>query len=180
MRANFSIRRPTGLLGRTPGELLIGGVAVARSRSFDDLLDALAGHLAALAVNARPVEEPRVRAFSNGRRVVLTDLLRPALVDDQALAKHGVRELHLWSPDFADGPAIALPPPLERVVGVRHAPLPATMEIGGVVLSSASADLDHDYGWLPALRRLGMDHTPESVADEDAARNAILNYVTGR
>ena len=174
VRSNFSLRGPTGLLGRSPGELFIAGVAVARSRSFDHLLDALAGHLAALAINTRPVEVPRVRAFTSGTRVVLTDLLRPALVDDHTLAKHGVHELHLWNPEFVEGPAVVLPPPLKFLVGLQTSPMPPTLKVTGALLCAESAELDDHHGWLHALRRHGMELNPVSFSDVAAMRDAII------
>ena len=173
--SNFSIRRPTGFLGRHPGELMIAGVIVARSRVFGDLLEALSGHFAALATTARPVEEPRVRAFSDGTRVVLTDLPRPGLVSDPELTTHRVVELHLWNPDFAEGPVIALPQALAQLSGLHSAPLPPTMRVAGAVLTAESAGLDQGYGWLHALRRMGAIPPPQTVGDDEAARRAILS-----
>lgn len=178
--SNLSIRRPSGLLHRTPGELFIAGRIVARSRSFDVLLEALCGHLAALACTQRPAEEPRVRAFTNGLGVVLTDLPRPGLVDDPALAKQRVRELHLWSPEFAEGPVLALPPMLDGVVGVKWPQLPPTMKVAGVVLSAASTGLGFGYGWLQALNRMGPLPTPTTAADENVIRDSILSLLTAR
>ena len=175
VQSNFSIRGPSGLLRRHRGELLIAGVVVARSRVIRDLLEALSGHLAALASTARPVEEPRVRAFSDGTTVVLTDLLRPGLVNDPELTKHRVFELHLWNPDFAEGPVIVLPQALEQLGGLHKAPLPPTMQVTGVVLSAESAGLDRGYGWLHALKRMGAVPAPATVYDAVFARRAILS-----
>ena len=121
-----------------------------------------------------------MRAFTNGTRVVLTDLLRPELVGDQALAQRRIHELHLWSPDFTEGPAIALPPPLDHVAGVRQAREAATMLVAGVVLSNASAELGIGYAWLHALGRMGTLAPPTTAADETATRNTILAMLSER
>lgn len=112
-----------------------------------------------------------MRAFSDGRSVVLVDLPRPCLVDDHALAKHGIRELHLWSPELVAGPEIAVPPPLRSVFGLRQVKIPPTMRIAGVVLSGSS---NEDYGWLHALSRMGTLPRPTTAADGAATYNAIV------
>lgn len=174
MRSNFSIRSPHGFLLRQPGQLYIGGALAARSRSFDYLVKALCGHLAALASTPRPVEEPRVRAFSDGIRVVLTDLPRPGLVNDDVLARRGIHELHLWSPEFAEGPAVTLPHALTQLAGGQPEAIPPSRKVVGVVLSSESGALDHGYEWLHAMNRMGASPTPTNAADEVEARRSIL------
>ena len=174
VRSNFSIRGPHGFLKRQPGELFIAGVVVTRSRSFDGLLEALCGHLSALAIRPRVVDDPHVRAFSDGTQAVLTDLPRPGLTDDGALASMGVRELHLWNPEFVQGPAIAVPPPLQHAKGGTRQPLSPTLEITGVVLSAAAANRALDFGWLHALSRMGTVPRTITVDGDMEAREAIL------
>ena len=99
-------------------QLRLGSSVIARSRSADDVIDALDAVLG--GVLARQDDDGVwlwLRAFVSGNRIVLVDAAAPMLVNDPELAKAGIVELPAWSVAImptSDGnaPPVRIPAPL--------------------------------------------------------------------
>ena len=93
-------------------QLRVGQVLLARSRTTDDVLRALASVLG--GVLARQ-DDARVwsgmRPFAGKDHIVLVDAQPPALTADPTLALAGIRELPAWNVAI-EGPIVHVPPPL--------------------------------------------------------------------
>jgi hypothetical protein len=125
--------------GEDPGrrslpQLRLGGSLVARSRSLDDVVDALDSILGGLrSQRAQPDRTwSALRVFASGDRAVLVDARAPALVNDPLLERSGIVELATWTAAVGDGnpSTIEVPGPLTRATGS----MPAHLELVGLVL----------------------------------------------
>lgn len=124
---------------RSLPQLRLGGSLVARSRSLDDVVDALDSILGGLrSQRAQPDRTwSALRVFASGDRAVLVDARAPALVNDPLLERSGIVELATWAVAVGDGdpPTIEVPGPLTRTTGSMAARLEL---VGLVVLDDTS------------------------------------------
>ena len=92
--SNFSVIRPS-VVRRRRGRLFFGGEELARSLRRRPLLEALQTYVASIRDPGShiPVD---MRVFRRDDRVVLTDALRPSLMNSEALSRAGIAEQLAW------------------------------------------------------------------------------------
>ena len=144
--SSFSLRRPGSRMRPRPGELYIGGHLAARSDSLPELVQALAWYTSGVAAEPDGLTTTNLRAFTRDGRVVLTDTIRPHLVDDDELPE-GVSELHFWEPRVDPATARLVAPDLLSELrwddaGIPIPPVgPHTYAIAGVVVRRGDEDI---------------------------------------
>lgn len=138
-------------------QLRCGSCVMARARDADEVLRSLARVLGG-AHEHDPDDGQTwlsMRAFSNGRSAVLTDLNRPAMVNDRVLEQAGVHELAVWSVALKADGSVVIPPPLsdlawDAIAVTPPAELRAPLQLRGIVLVS-----DHDLTMAERLAGVG-------------------------
>ena len=181
---------------RTPGprpvpQLRHGSKVVARSRTPDDIVHALAGVLGGAHLQRRDDGHLWIgmRPFVLGSAMVLVDAEHPTLVNDRQLAKAGIAELPAWSVVIEPDGTISVPPPLPHLewdtAGIERPPDPATrFDLTGIVgLSNLQiADADFTAGlaqrslqsrWSELVGSLGEAGRVIRVGDHPALRTGI-------
>ncbi len=173
---------------RTLPHLRYGSQVLARSRSIDPVLHALADVLG--GVHERRAGDGRdwvhLRAFVRGDRATLADVRRPHLVNDRGLDASGIVEHGFWGVEL-EGHTVRVPPalparwsdvglavptsqgPALRLAGVVS--LGTAMPAGQLVADLAGAGATR--AWLAAVSTMVDDGRIALTPDRRSARAAI-------
>jgi hypothetical protein len=180
-------------------QLRAGQLLMARSRSADDVMVALATVLGGvLAHQDTTVMWSSLRPFAKTGRVVLVDAQPPALTADAALARAGIDELTSWCVAIDDA-TVRVPPPLHDLdwtaLGLTAPPATSpTAELVGLVAVDRRADHthgDHTHGeafsrfaarhpsieWFATVERLARDGRVSVTADRSDAGHRIIDLL---
>ncbi len=188
-------------------QLRAGQLLMARSRSADDVMVALATVLGGvLARQDTAVMWSSLRPFVQADRVVLVDAQPPPLTSDAAAARAGIDELASWCIAIDDA-TVRLPPPLHDLnwtaLGLA-APSPAwrTAELVGLVAldrhdDHADGDADDhrrvasdgeafsrfaarhpSIEWFTTVERLARDGRVSVTDDRSVARHRVIDLLS--
>jgi hypothetical protein len=183
-------------------QLRAGQLLMARSRSTDDVLRALAHVLGGVLANQDLSRSwSGLRPFVAGDRVVLVDARPPALTADAELARAGVDEVPSWSV-AVDGATVEIPPPLHdldwEALGLDAPPATSrSVELCGLVALDrhAGCDDEPDPGstragafsrfavrhatttWFSTVGTLAHDQRVAVEVDRPAARRRIIDLL---
>lgn len=146
-RSNFSVRAPGRFLSRDPGALYVAGGEVMTTRRWDELAQALIGHLSGIAAGLSPqdgdapVVEGRVLEANGQAVIVTTSCAGPLAVG--AVAELGGREVSVWHPVIEPVTGcIAVPAPLDGLdwsqAGLTPPGPVAPLPVVGVVACESS------------------------------------------
>ena len=138
-------------------QLRCGSCVMARSRDSNEVLRALAQVLG--GANAHDPDDETIwlnmRAFSNGESVLLTDLNRPALVNDRALAQSGIDELAVWSVALQADGSVMIPPPLSNLAWDTICVAPPSEFLLPLRLASIALQSDDDLSITQRIVGIG-------------------------
>ena len=154
-------------------QLRAGQLLMARSRSSDEVLRALANVLGGvLASDDGARTWSGLRPFVDAERVVLVDAQPPALTAGAELTRAGVTELSCWTVAL-DGRTVHVPPPLGDLdwAALGLDPPPAagrTATLVGLVALDPDRDHDHTHD----------DHLDASGAGAAFSRFAVRHPTT--
>jgi hypothetical protein len=188
--------------GRGPVEvpqLRVGSCLVARSRTADDVLTALAAVLGGVRRQQEAPGGARWRLLVRDGRAVLLDARGTALVADPVLTRAGVVEPPVWIVDPDDDGTVTVPPPLDGLdwpaVGIATPEADArTFAPAGLVAVTTGDDGDvtplspadllaaiaarhATAAWFRTVEQLLRTGRVAVVADRDAARDRIVDLL---
>jgi hypothetical protein len=171
---------------RAVPQLRAGASVVARSRSVDDVVDALDSILGGVRASRATPERvwTVLRPFVRGGHAVLVDARAPMLVNDPLLARAGIIEIPTWAvavarADGGSGAVLDVPESLTGGSAARRCELVGVVTVGDAAEGGAGAVLAR-YGarhtsptWFRTLGALLDDDRLVAAADRVAARHAL-------
>lgn len=181
---------------RRLGVLQYAGSTLARARSDDDIVRALASVIGGLREHRLDPERVwlGLRPFHSDGRVVLVDLARPLLVNDPSLAGRGIVELPTWSVELLDDGRVRVPGALPdlawQAAGLDDAGDSGTVaDLAGILAGGdpdAAGTVIHqlvrqslDPGWFRCVAGVHEQGRFEITAKPQDARRIVALLVAG-